>query len=132
MSLANLHQSLAVRDREILEKKAAEEYQRGEEEACGQIMARGFMDELTKLADWGMPTPQSIPSKPMQTGGGNTGAGAGGMLGGRKAGAPPAPPPPAGSVTGGKGATMKDAKGQTFNTATSTKPSAKPPGIGGK
>lgn len=132
MSLANLHQRLDSKDRELLEKQAAEEYQRGEEMAAGKIMARGFYDELSKLAEWGMPTPSTIPSKPLSTGGGNTGANAGASMGGgRKASAPPAPPPPQGSVTGGKGATMKDAKGQTFNTSTSTKPSAKPPGIGG-
>lgn len=123
MGLADLHKNLSSRDQEILEKKAAEEYQRQEEAACGKIMARGFMDELSKLAEWGQPTPQSIPSGRMSTGGGNTGGNM--QMGGRKASAPPAPAPPAGGVTGGKGATMKDAKGQTFNTSTSTKP----PGI---
>lgn len=50
-SLTDLYtQALVPMDQE-LEKQAAELYKQAEEEdACGRIMARGFADELNKLA----------------------------------------------------------------------------------
>lgn len=50
-SLTEVHQKIAAQDAE-LEKQAAEMLKIAEEqEAAGRIMARGFADELHKLAD---------------------------------------------------------------------------------
>lgn len=50
MSLANLYEKLTSTDEEMA--KEAEEHEKvaAEEEAAGRITARGFMDELNKLA----------------------------------------------------------------------------------
>jgi hypothetical protein len=50
MSLADLYNAMEANDHEMV--KEAEELEKiaAEEEAAGRIMARGFMDELNKLA----------------------------------------------------------------------------------
>ena len=50
MSLVDIHDQISAHD-SALEKEAAVEFQKlAEEDAAGRIMARGFMDELQKLA----------------------------------------------------------------------------------
>ena len=50
MSLVDIHEKLSSHD-EVLEKEAAVEFDKlAEEDAAGRIMARGFMDELHKVA----------------------------------------------------------------------------------
>lgn len=72
MSLVHIHEQLSSVDSE-LEKEAAVEYEKlAEEDAAGRIMARGFMDELHKIAQGLAPIggAETIKSKPYQTGAG--------------------------------------------------------------
>ncbi|KKK89286.1 hypothetical protein LCGC14_2734630 [marine sediment metagenome] len=49
-NLVDVHAKLSVAD-EALEKQASVEFEKlAEEDAAGRIMARGFMDELHRLA----------------------------------------------------------------------------------
>jgi len=69
MGLVDIHEQLSSYDSE-LEKEAAVEYEKlAEEDAAGRIMARGFMDELQKIAGGLAPiTPgQTVKSKPYDT-----------------------------------------------------------------
>lgn len=55
MSLVDVLNQLEVADEELHKEAAEQEKLAAEEEAAGRIMARGFMDELNKLAaDSGM------------------------------------------------------------------------------
>jgi hypothetical protein len=86
MGLVDIHETLSSYDAE-LEKEAAVEYEKlAEEDAAGRIMARGFMDELQKIAGGDAPgmagglgrapmggPAQTIKSKPYATSGGATG-----------------------------------------------------------
>lgn len=112
-SLSEVYENISARDQEILEKQAAEKLAALEEEAAGRIMARGFMDELNKLAQdaFGGTTPAAPKAPKMQTIKSNPGSagsmnpkstGAGMSLGGRSASAPPTPAQPK-SVTLGAG-----------------------------
>lgn len=49
-SLTDVYETISAADAELLEKQAAHIKQAEEEDAAGRIMARGFMDELHKLA----------------------------------------------------------------------------------
>ncbi len=64
-SIAEIYEQLSAKDVEYLEKQAAEARVAEEEDAAGRIMARGFADELRKLA--GMPG-QTIPETPNDLG----------------------------------------------------------------
>lgn len=57
-SLSEVYGAMTEKDQELLEKQAAMKIAADEEDAAGRIMARGFADELHKLAD-GVP---SIPA----------------------------------------------------------------------
>lgn len=50
MSLLDVYNQISSHDAELLEKQAAAIKQAEEEDAAGRIMARGFADELNKLA----------------------------------------------------------------------------------
>jgi hypothetical protein len=76
-SLTSVYEQIASRDAD-LEKQAAELIKEAEEQdAAGRITARGFADELAKLATPGLmaqkPSAPSVPSGGYQTGGGNMG-----------------------------------------------------------
>jgi hypothetical protein len=91
-SLTEVYDQIASKDAD-LEKQAAELLKLAEEEdAAGRIMARGFADELAKLAgpydggagafdtgpkggSFGGGSAPSVKSGPYQTGGGKTGSG---------------------------------------------------------
>lgn len=53
-SLIDIYNTLSAADEEILEKQAAEIKLAEEEDAAGRIMARGFADELEKIAQGSM------------------------------------------------------------------------------
>jgi hypothetical protein len=67
MSLADMYEKIAAADHEVEEQyeelsdveKVAEEY-----DAAGRIMARGFMDELNKLAQVKEHVPTHLVKKP--------------------------------------------------------------------
>ena len=104
-SLTELYNSAILPMDEELEKQAAEMYKQAEEEdAAGRIMARGFADELNKLAQPGgaqmpgaaqapaggakLPKPPPMPGGTVKTkpgfdlgGGGKTGPSTGGAVG---------------------------------------------------
>lgn len=62
MSLVDIHNRISSADQQ-LEKQAEAEMQKwAEEDAAGRIMARGFMDELNKLAQ-GWPSGASHPAE---------------------------------------------------------------------
>ncbi|RKX67343.1 MAG: hypothetical protein DRP42_00665 [Tenericutes bacterium] len=59
MGLTDIYDAVSSHDVE-LEKAAADEFCKvAEEDAAGRIMARGFMDELNKLA-----APMALPKPP--------------------------------------------------------------------
>lgn len=62
-SLVDVYNNLAEADAEILEKQAAEIKLAEEEDAAGRIMARGFADELEKIAQ-GQATGNNLPKPP--------------------------------------------------------------------
>jgi len=112
------------KDQVILEKQAQVKLAEAEEDAAGRIMARGFADELTKLAgdtggNFGGPT-ETIKSAPMNTGGGNTGGGFGGMQKKKPVVPPAGPNLSQGKGTAGPGGTFTQG-GQKFDAATSQK-----------
>lgn len=80
-SLTELYQHLSAGDAEILEKQAAMIKQAEEEDAAGRIMARGFADELSKLAEVAKKAPPANPPT------GRVEIGTGGSAGGRARGA---------------------------------------------
>lgn len=103
-SITEIYESLSARDAVLLEKQAAQFKLAEEEDAAGRLMARGFADELSKLAN--MPG-QAVPEAPNDLGAvrnfklgpkGATGTNAAGQrvqstaTGGM---APPKPPKPA-------------------------------------
>lgn len=115
-NLTDIHNQLSVADQVYLEKRAEQIKIAEEEDAAGRIMARGFADELTKLAQpvapsLSVPKPLAVPGGDKSVPaayktGGNTGGnyGMGGMQG---RGAPKAPGVEApksadGSAYGGK------------------------------
>lgn len=49
-SITEVYEQISAKDQVILEKQAAQLKQAEEEDAAGRIMARGFADELSKLA----------------------------------------------------------------------------------
>ncbi len=74
MSLVDIHAQLTSQD-EVLEKEAAQEFSKlAEEDAAGRIMARGFMDELHKIAQGVQPI---TPGRTVPTGRYRTGPGPG-------------------------------------------------------
>ena len=50
MSLSELYESMAAHDEDLVKQAQEHEKLAAEENAAGRIMARGFMDELHKLA----------------------------------------------------------------------------------
>jgi len=103
-NLTDVYQQIAAADAGKLEKQAAVIKVAEEEDAAGRIMARGFADELTKIAgdDAGygqdpsmaktkLPTPPkvggTVKAPDFKVGGGATGPGPG--LAGRPIKAPP-------------------------------------------
>lgn len=74
MSLADLYERLATIDTETVKEASEQEKVAADEDAAGRIVARGFMDELSKLAgemDF-KPTPvQRAGSKATGSGPGN-------------------------------------------------------------
>ena len=64
-SITEIYESLSAKDAELLEKQAAIKIAEEEEDAAGRIMARGFADELAKLAN--MPG-QTVPEVPNDLG----------------------------------------------------------------
>jgi hypothetical protein len=62
-SLSQLYQQLSAEDAELLEKQAGEIKLAQEEESAGRIMARGFADEMRKLAiaSETLPAPKAVP-----------------------------------------------------------------------
>lgn len=104
-SLTELYNQVIVPKDAELEKQAAEMIKQAEEEdAAGRIMARGFADELNKLAGaedtLGItnktvkmsPQGGSVKAAPFKVGGGNTGGGA--NFGQQRAAAGPPPSVP--------------------------------------
>lgn len=89
MSLTDVYNTLSARDQELEKEAAIELEKQAEEDAAGRIMARGFYDELQKLAEsanFGDSSKQvgskgpgkTIKSKGYDTGGGATGPSFGG------------------------------------------------------
>jgi hypothetical protein len=64
-SITEIYESLSAKDAVLLEKQAAQMKIAEEEDAAGRIMARGFADELSKLAN--MPG-QTVPETPNDLG----------------------------------------------------------------
>ena|SRR5579871_5708675 len=64
-SITEVYEHLSAQDEHYLEKQAAAIKQAEEEDAAGRIMARGFADELAKLAT--MPG-QTVPDTPNDLG----------------------------------------------------------------
>jgi len=64
-SMTEIYETLSAKDAELLEKQAAIKIAEEEEDAAGRIMARGFADELAKLAN--MPG-QAVPETPNDLG----------------------------------------------------------------
>jgi hypothetical protein len=106
-SMTEIYEQLSAKDAVLLEKQAAQMKLAEEEDAAGRIMARGFADELAKLAN--MPG-QTVPDTPNDLGAiknyrlgpkGATGVNAAGQKVQSNAGGfmtptkPPAPKPPA-------------------------------------
>ena len=60
MSLVDIYEQISAHDTEYLEKAATEKVAAEERDAAGRIMARGFADELQKIAN---PQAQSLLSK---------------------------------------------------------------------
>jgi hypothetical protein len=84
--LTDVYNQVASRDAD-LEKQAAELYKQAEEEAyAGRITARGFADELQKLARFGENMPETIKSKPGFDLGNAGKSGQGYALGGKASG----------------------------------------------
>jgi len=75
-NLTDVYNQLSAADAVYLEKHAAQVKIAEEEDAAGRIMARGFADELTKLATPGQQPPPggSIPLPPATPKPVNTGA----------------------------------------------------------
>lgn len=137
-TLTDIYQDISARDALYIEKHAEQQHQAGlvklaeeEEDAAGRITARGFADELHKLAGNDRPaTPPAtatkmklappVKVKPPKVGGGDTG-GSYGLPGGRAIKAPPVP------SLKGKG---QFGKGDTVTGAGEIKsrPTFKPPG----
>ena len=121
--LTDVYTRMSEHDRVLLEKHAQVKLAEAEEDAAGRIMARGFADELTKLAadtggNFGGPT-ETIKSAPMSTGGGATGGGFGMQK--KKTAVPPAGPNLSqGKGTAGPGGTFTQG-GQKFDATTSQK-----------
>jgi len=105
-SLTDIHNQLSAADQVYLEKHAEQIKIAEEEDAAGRIMARGFADELTKLAE---PAQRPTFSPPVES------AGAGGNVfkpgdkinavtganqTGKARGAGPSPTPPAAKPPG--------------------------------
>jgi hypothetical protein len=64
-SITEIYESLHAKDAVLLEKQAAAIKVAEEEDAAGRLMARGFADELSKLAN--MPG-QAVPEAPNDLG----------------------------------------------------------------
>lgn len=123
-TLTDVYGKMNESDQVLLEKLAQEKLAEEEEDAAGRIMARGFANELQKIAqdmgggNFGGPT-ETIKSPPMSTGGAT-----GGNVGMKKKPlvAPPAPAQAtgAGKGTAGPGGTFNQG-GQKFDATTSAK-----------
>ncbi len=95
-NLTDIHNQLSVADQVYLEKRAEQIKIAEEEDAAGRIMARGFADELTKLAADGDVARKVqagaiggiVPAKPVQLPTPNAPAG---MVGGRGSRTPAVP-----------------------------------------
>lgn len=81
MSLADLYAVMESQDYEMQKEASEMEKLAAEEDAAGRITARGFMDELNKLAEGMALPPASQPAKkpapPVQKTPGQQGAAAG-------------------------------------------------------
>lgn len=143
-NLTDIHHQLSAADQVYLEKRAEQIKIAEEEDAAGRIMARGFADELSKLAgdpfDVGPKGGQFkgdtggiIPSGGYQTGGGKTGPAGGGAVAKRPGASQQAAAQAGGGSQGGlKGAPPMGRMASKQPNATAPKPAgAAPKPMGG-